>query len=104
MGVFECRATVADAATRQSRAVEFMVDTGSTYIRLPEDLLHALGVKASVKRRIKLVTGQVIERSAGVDPRAEHRQTSLPMPPCTLTGLDPCKYGHAPTWARSLAC
>lgn len=43
-----------------------MVETGSTYIWLPEDLLHALGVEPLVKRRLKLATGQVVERSAGV--------------------------------------
>jgi len=41
-----------------------MVDPGSTYLRLPEDLLRSLGVQPLLGRRLKLATGQIIERPA----------------------------------------
>src|SRR5256886_11144115 len=62
MGIFRQRVTVANPGTRQATQVECMVDTGSTYLWLPEDLLRSLGVQPLLGRRLKLATGQVIER------------------------------------------
>ena len=64
MGIFRQRVTVANPGTRQATQVECMVDTGSTYLWLPEDLLRSLGVRPLLGRRLKLATGQVIERPA----------------------------------------
>src|SRR5207247_7071436 len=64
MGIFRQRVTVAYPGTRQATQVECMVDTGSTYLWLPEDLLRSLGVQPLLGRRLKLATGQVIERPA----------------------------------------
>jgi predicted aspartyl protease len=41
-----------------------MVDTASTHLWLPEELLRSLGVQPVLRRRLKLATGQVIERPA----------------------------------------
>jgi len=41
-----------------------MVDTGSTYLWLPQDLLEKLGIQPTRTRQLKLATGQVIERPA----------------------------------------
>src|SRR2546426_6062859 len=62
MGIFRQRVTVANPGTRQATQVECVVDTGSTYLWLPEDLLQSLGVQPLLGRR--LATGQVIERPA----------------------------------------
>lgn len=64
MGVFRHRVTITNAASRQAAQVDCIVDTGSTYLWLPEDLLRSLGVQPTLKRRLKLATGQVIERPA----------------------------------------
>src|SRR5207245_2388235 len=64
MGIFRQRVTVANPGTRQATQVECMVETGSTYLWLPEDLLQSLGVQPLLGRRLKLATGQVIERPA----------------------------------------
>src|SRR5713226_1553196 len=64
MGIFRQRVMIANAATQKSLQVDCMVDTGSTYLWLPEDLLQSLGVQPTLKRRLKLATGQVIDRPA----------------------------------------
>lgn len=64
MGIFRHLVTITNAATRQAAQVDCMVDTGSTYLWLPENLLRSLGVPPTLKRRLKLATGEVIERPA----------------------------------------
>lgn len=64
MGIFRQPVTITHPTTRQAAQVECMVDTGSTYLWLPEDLLRSLGVQPALRRRLKLATGQVIERPA----------------------------------------
>jgi clan AA aspartic protease len=64
MGIFRQRVTVTNPATRQASQVECLVDTGSTYLWFPEDLLQALGVQPALWRRLRLATGEVIERPA----------------------------------------
>lgn len=64
VGVFWQSVTVADPATRHAARVECMVDTGSAYLWLPEDLLRSLGVRPTLTRRLKLGTGEVVERPA----------------------------------------
>jgi len=64
MGIFRQRVIVTNTATRQAVQVECMVDTGSTYLWLPEDLLRSLDVQPTLKRQLKLATGQAIERPA----------------------------------------
>ena len=64
VGIFRHRVTILNAVSRQSAQVDCMVDTGSTYLWLPEDLLRSLGVQPTLKRQLRLATGQVIERLA----------------------------------------
>ncbi len=64
MGIFRQAVTIANPATRQATQAECMVDTGSTYLWLPEDLLRSLGIQPALKRQLRLATGQVIERPA----------------------------------------
>ena len=64
MGIFRHRVMITNATTQQAAQVDCIVDTGSTYLWLPEDVLRSLGVQPTLKRRLKLATGQVIERPA----------------------------------------
>ena len=62
MGIFRHQATIANPATGKSLTVDLMVDTGSTYLWLPEEALKSLGVQPTLKRQLKLASGQLIER------------------------------------------
>lgn len=66
MGVFSVKARVWNPLNpKLSRDVELLVDTGATYTVLPEDLLKELGVKGVRLVKVRLASGEVVERWLG---------------------------------------
>jgi clan AA aspartic protease len=45
--------------------IEMVVDSGATYTQVPVSLLSQLKIDKKFKRRLKIATGEVIERDAG---------------------------------------
>lgn len=65
MGTFSHPIEVFSVDGSRSVTVEALVDTGSTYTRLPADLLRELGVAPSRRIQFELADGNVIEDEIG---------------------------------------
>ena len=62
MGPFNYTITIISLAGDASEQVEALVDTGSTYLWLPQSLLERLGYQPVAMRTFILATGEKIER------------------------------------------
>ncbi|MBI4235821.1 MAG: hypothetical protein HY688_00495 [Chloroflexi bacterium] len=60
MGTFSQQITISDLQGRRSVELEAQVDTGSTYLALPRDLLEGLGVEPTETRGFRLAGGRRI--------------------------------------------
>ena len=47
------------------REIEMVVDSGATYSQVPASLLAQMKIDKKYKRRLKIATGEIIERDAG---------------------------------------
>ena len=66
MGVFSIRARIWNPHNpSRSRELELLVDTGSTYMVIPESVLAVLGVKPIRRVRVRLADNRVLERALG---------------------------------------
>ncbi|MBI4236071.1 MAG: hypothetical protein HY688_01775 [Chloroflexi bacterium] len=65
MGTFSYAITVSDLGGRQSVTLEAQVDTGSTYLALPRDVLDGLGVEPTEQRPFHLADGRRVELPVG---------------------------------------
>lgn len=46
--------------------LEMVVDSGATYTQIPENLPLSTKIERKVKRMLKVATGEIIERDAGI--------------------------------------
>lgn len=60
MGSFRVKIEVGDLSGRRFEEVEALVDTGSTYTRVPQDLLDRLGVQPQEDRPFVLADGRKV--------------------------------------------
>ena len=65
MGAFNVPIRVASLAGHRFIEVEALVDTGSTYTAMPQDLLTQLGVDQEENRRFELANNQIVEYPVG---------------------------------------
>lgn len=80
MGVFNVLLEVGSPAVGEFVVVDAMVDTGSSYTVLGEDLLVDLGVCASERQQFQLGDGGMVEYDMGeVRLRLEGREFSSPV-------------------------
>ena len=66
MGTFHYPIILHSADGKQTEKIDALVDTGATYTRIPDNILTSLGYQAILKRRLKLASGSIIERPAGI--------------------------------------
>ena len=80
MGVFSVRLEVGCPEVREFVVVDAMVDTGSSYTVLGEDLLADLGIRPSERQQFRLGDGGMVEYDMGeVRLRLEGREFSSPV-------------------------
>lgn len=65
MGVFSVPLEIANLDGHEFIAVEAVVDTGSSYTVVGEDLLNGLGVRRTITRRFELGDDSVVEYAMG---------------------------------------
>jgi clan AA aspartic protease len=66
MGSFKVLIRVANPSQSDLyQDLEVLVDTGATFTKLPEDLLHQLNIPQSASKRTLLADGRVITRPSG---------------------------------------
>ena len=60
MGTFTVRATVMNPEhPERSIDIDFLVDTGATYLLLPPDIVDRLGLETPIERRMMLASGEL---------------------------------------------
>ena len=80
MGVFNVQMEVGCPEVREFVVVEAMVDTGSSYTVLGEDLLADLGIRPSERQQFQLGDGSMVEYDMGeVRMRLEGRELNSPV-------------------------
>jgi predicted aspartyl protease len=65
MGIFSSRITISTLDGQQTREVEAMVDTGSTYTVLPSVMLREMGIAPTRKAKFEFGDGRVVEMDMG---------------------------------------
>ena len=65
MGAFSVLLQASDLFRRQSIEIEALVDTGSTYTAIPNDVLTRLGVEQEDRRSFELANNQIVEYPVG---------------------------------------
>lgn len=65
MGVFNVQLAVSSPEAREFVVIEAMVDTGSSYTVLGEDLLADLGIRPAERRQFRLGDGSMVEYDMG---------------------------------------
>ena len=65
MGTFTVVLQIGDVAGQQFIEVESLVDTGSTYTVLPEEILVELGIEQEGQRRFELGDDRIVEYPIG---------------------------------------
>jgi len=68
MGTFFHPITLYSATGETSETLEALVDTGSSFTTVPARVLERLGVQPFARIRLRLATGQVVERAIGEMP------------------------------------
>jgi predicted aspartyl protease len=66
MGSFNVEFEIGDLAGERWLRLEGLVDTGSTYTRVPRDTLDTLAIQPQVKREFETADGRVISRDLAV--------------------------------------
>jgi clan AA aspartic protease len=62
MGTFWYTIELSAVSGTQSEEIEALVDTGATYTWIPRPVLERLGITPTIKRRVKVADGRIIER------------------------------------------
>jgi clan AA aspartic protease len=65
MGTFREKVKIANPSNGASLEIEMVVDSGATYSQVPSSLLSRLKIDKKYKRKLKIATGEIIERDAG---------------------------------------
>ena len=65
MGTFEVPIEIGDPQGEHWEVLDVLVDTGSTYTWIPEDVLRQLGVRPHVREPFETADGRIIERDVG---------------------------------------
>jgi len=65
MGTFEVDIEVGDVHGMRFQRVRALVDTGSTYLRIPRDVLQAVGVVPQEQRPFEVADGRQIQYEIG---------------------------------------
>lgn len=65
MGTFREKVKIANPSNSVSLETEMVVDSGATYTQVPSSLLSRLKIDKKYKRKLKIATGNIIERDAG---------------------------------------
>lgn len=65
MGTFTHLITLYSASGEASETLEALVDTGSSFTTMPAPILERLGIARFATIRLRLATGQVVERDIG---------------------------------------
>jgi clan AA aspartic protease len=65
MGVFSVRVDIGDPHGEQFRAIDALVDTGSSYTVLPASTLRQLGVMPHTRQRFIIADGRTVESEIG---------------------------------------
>ena len=61
MSTFSVTVTVMHPEHRErSVEVDFLVDTGATYVLLPPDVVDRLGLETRIERRMRLASGELV--------------------------------------------
>ena len=68
MGTFRYRIELGAISGTQSEEVEALVDTGATYTWIPRPILERLNIIPTIKRRVKVADGRIIEREGAQIP------------------------------------
>lgn len=80
MGTFYTPIQVADRFRERYAHIDALVDTGSTYTSLPEDLLDELGIERDEIRRFELADNRIVEYSLGETRiRIDNREKTVPV-------------------------
>lgn len=66
MGIFREKVKTSNPANGKFKELEAVVDSGATYSQIPAPILEGLGIERKTKRRLKVATGEVIVRDAGI--------------------------------------
>lgn len=66
MGIFGERLRVSNPENGRFKELEMILDSGTSYTQIPYPVLEELGVERKTKRHLKIATGEVITRDAGV--------------------------------------
>ena len=65
MGTFEVDVEISDREGRRFEALRALVDTGSTYVRVPGSILRSLDIQPSEHQRFEMADGRVEEYPIG---------------------------------------
>ena len=65
MGTFEVDVEIGDMDGRRFEALRALVDTGSTYVRVPSSILRSLDIQPSEHQRFEMADGRVEEYPIG---------------------------------------
>ena len=65
MGTFIHRMTLLSADASSREELDALVDTGATFSSAPPEVLERLGMRREARVRLRLASGQVMERSLG---------------------------------------
>jgi clan AA aspartic protease len=80
MGTFYVTLQVADRLRERYVHVDALVDTGSSYSSLPENLLDDLGIERDEIRRFELADNRIVEYPLGeTRVRIEDRERTVPV-------------------------
>jgi predicted aspartyl protease len=66
MGAFSVRFQIGDQTGQSWLELDGLVDTGSTYTRVPKDSLERLGIRAQLKREFETADGRILTRDLAV--------------------------------------
>ncbi|MDH5187172.1 MAG: hypothetical protein OEW70_08940 [candidate division WOR-3 bacterium] len=66
MGTFREKVKASNPANGRFKELEAVVDKGATYSQIPAPILDGLGIERKTKRKLKVATGEVIVRDAGI--------------------------------------
>ena len=68
MGTFTHPITLYSESGEASETLEALVDTGSSFTTIPRPILEQLGVRPFATVKLRLATGQIVERQIGETP------------------------------------
>ena len=75
MGTFTVSIQVGDLSGQQFVDMEALVDTGSTYTSVPENILNQVGIEVRESRNVELADERIVEYSVGyASMRLEERE------------------------------